>query len=95
MIIVAEPLSECVTLITTELASDCRTEEGDQFSRAKIKASSKLSAIVSIVRAQVERKVKENKDPRSKMYCRFPRPMGYAEMSLALNYNGSLKPFLF
>lgn len=72
MIIVAEPLSECVTLITTELASDCRTEEGDQFSRAKIKASSKLSAIVSIVQAQVERKVKENKTREAKCIVVFP-----------------------
>lgn len=71
-VIVAEPLSECVTLITTELASDCRTEEGDQFSRAKIKASSKLSAIVSIVRAQVERKVKENKTREAKCIVVFP-----------------------
>jgi len=71
MIIVAEPLSECVTLITTELASDCRIEEGDEFSRAEITASSKLSAIVSIVGAQVERKVKGNETQECS--C-FPRP---------------------
>lgn len=61
MIIVAEPLSECVILITTELVSDCRTEEEDQFPRAKIKAFSKLLTIVSIVRAQVERKIRPEK----------------------------------
>lgn len=72
MIIVAEPLSECVTLIKTELASDCRTEKEDQFPKAKIKASSKLLAIVSIVRAQVKRKVKENKTREAKYIVVFP-----------------------
>jgi hypothetical protein len=73
MIIVAEPLSGWVALNTTELTSDCRIEEGDEFPRAEIKASSKLPAIVSIVEAQVERKVKGSETPRSKLCSRFPR----------------------
>jgi len=68
MIIVAKSLSECVILIITELVSDCRTEEKDQFSRVKIKA---FSTIMFIVRAQIERKVKENKTREAKCIVVF------------------------
>lgn len=71
MIIVAEFLSECVILITTELVSDCRTEKEDQFSKVKIKTFSKLLTIVFIVRAQIERKVKENKTREAKCIVVF------------------------
>ncbi len=60
-VIIAEPLLKCVILIITELAFNYRIEEKDQFSKVKIKTFLKLLAIVFIVRAQVKRKIKENK----------------------------------
>lgn len=50
----------------TELASDRSIDEGDEFSRAQIKASSKSAGSGSIVGAQLIEKERGKRDLRSK-----------------------------